>query len=250
MALRIRRAPVAPTPLRRPRPARVCALVRRSAATWRCSAASSTSLGGRTSTSLRRLVGMPALARRASECDAAVGISFYTFQSMSYAIDVYRGDARAIADFIDSACFVSLFPQLVAGPIIRYRRRSADQLAPARTPWRSSRAASRSSRSACREGAACEPVRLIVDLAFEPARSAAEAWDGADRLRVQIYFDFSGYSDMAIGLGRCGPRVRQSSTRPTGRSRFSPTRRDGTLVSIRGERAHARPARGPRRVPA
>ena len=56
-----------------------------------------------------------------------LGISFYTFQSMSYAIDVYRGDARAIRNFIDFACFVAMFPQLVAGPIIRFQD-VADQL--------------------------------------------------------------------------------------------------------------------------
>ena len=56
-----------------------------------------------------------------------VGISFYTFKAMSYAIDVYRGDARAIRNFIDFACYVAMFPQLVAGPIIRFQD-VADQL--------------------------------------------------------------------------------------------------------------------------
>ena len=73
-------------------------------------------------------VGMPSLRLdTVLRVTLPLGISFYTFQSMSYAIDLYRGDARAVRSFIDFACFVSMFPQLVAGPIIRFSE-VADQL--------------------------------------------------------------------------------------------------------------------------
>ena len=132
-----------------------------------------------------------------------LGISFYTFQSMSYAIDVYRGDAAPIRSFIDFACFVSMFPQLVAGPIIRFSE-IADQLrSPHAHDARSSRAASRSSRSGlAKKVLLANPCGKIADLAFDAGSLAPlDAWYGVTAYAFQIYFDFSGYSDMAIGLG-------------------------------------------------
>ena len=132
-----------------------------------------------------------------------LGISFYTFQSMSYAIDVYRGDARAIRNFTDFACYVAMFPQLVAGPDHPVLRGGGPVAASGRTRWRSSRAAWRSSpsgwprRSCWPIPAARSPTRSST-----PARSAcADSWFGVLAYAFQIYFDFSGYSDMAIGLG-------------------------------------------------
>ncbi|MNO40388.1 Peptidoglycan O-acetyltransferase [compost metagenome] len=133
-----------------------------------------------------------------------IGISFYTFQSMSYIIDVYRGTTKAQRNWIDFGTFVALFPQLVAGPIVQYNT-IAEQL---------------------RERSVDIPMfaegvrRFIIGLAKKvllannigllwhtisssnlDAMPALTAWLGIIAFAFQIYFDFSGYSDMAIGLG-------------------------------------------------
>ena len=91
-------------------------------AIWRCSGSSSTSTSASTATTRWSIASaLPGLRLdTALRVTLPLGISFYTFQSMSYGIDVYRGHARAIRNFVDFACFVSMFPQLVAGPIIRF----------------------------------------------------------------------------------------------------------------------------------
>lgn len=131
-----------------------------------------------------------------------LGISFYTFQSMSYAIDVYRGHARAIRNFIDFACFVSMFPQLVAGPIIRFSE-VADQLRDrTHTPAKFARGIAFFSLGLAKKVLLANPCGKIADLAFGAGSlSPLEAWYGVSAYAFQIYFDFSAYSDMAIGLG-------------------------------------------------
>jgi alginate O-acetyltransferase complex protein AlgI len=131
-----------------------------------------------------------------------LGISFYTFQSMSYTLDVYRGRARALANFVDFACYVSLFPQLVAGPIIRFNE-VADQL---RRRLHSVERFARGAVFVClgmaKKVLLANPCGWVADAAFDAASvRAADAWLGALAYGFQIYFDFSGYSDMAIGLG-------------------------------------------------
>lgn len=131
-----------------------------------------------------------------------LGISFYTFQSMSYSIDVYRGDARAIRNFIDFACYVSMFPQLVAGPIIRFQD-VADQLE------RRTYSAEKFARGVAffalgmaKKILIANPCGKVADLAFNAGTvQTADAWTGVVGYAFQIYFDFSAYSDMAIGLG-------------------------------------------------
>lgn len=133
-----------------------------------------------------------------------IGISFYTFQAMSYTIDVYRDDVRVQRNLIDFGMYITMFPQLIAGPIVRYSD-VQDQLAE-----RNVMAADFS------EGI----MRFVVGLgkkvllanqmgavwtqiyALGGDISALMAWTGAAAYTFQIYFDFSGYSDMAIGLGR------------------------------------------------
>ena len=133
-----------------------------------------------------------------------IGISFYTFQAMSYTIDVYRDDVRVQRNLIDFGMYITMFPQLIAGPIVRYSD-IQDQLAE-----RNVTAADFS------EGI----MRFVVGLgkkvllanqmgavwtqiyALGGDISALMAWTGAAAYTFQIYFDFSGYSDMAIGLGR------------------------------------------------
>ena len=148
-------------------------------------------------------IGMPGLGLdTALRITLPLGISFYTFQSMSYAIDLYRGDARAVRNFIDFACFVSMFPQLVAGPIIRFSE-IADQLrSRTLTTAKFARGVAFFSLGLAKKVLLANPCGKVADLAFDAgSRGPLEAWYGAVAYAFQIYFDFSGYSDMAIGLG-------------------------------------------------
>ena len=134
-----------------------------------------------------------------------IGISFYTFQSMSYPIDVYRGDGRVQKNFIKFGTFVALFPQLIAGPIVRYkdidgqldeRHENLDQFASG---------VQRFVVGLGKKVLIANNVGLLWDAyANAPASSLTfvGAWLAAIAFSLQIYFDFSGYSDMAIGLGR------------------------------------------------
>ncbi len=134
-----------------------------------------------------------------------IGISFYTFQTMSYTIDVYRGDSRAQKNILNFGAFVTLFPQLIAGPIIKYKD-LGDQI---------------DQRTCSVEKFSSGVQIFMVGLgkklliannvgalwdsykAMTPAElTVAGAWLGVLAFTFQIYFDFSGYSDMAVGLGR------------------------------------------------
>ena len=131
-----------------------------------------------------------------------LGISFYTFQSMSYTIDVSRGHAAALRGFVDFACYVSMFPQLVAGPIIRFAE-VAEQLAfRTHTVTKCARGVAFVSLGLAKKVLLANPCGRIADLAFDAGSIGTfDAWFGAAAYAFQIYFDFSGYSDMAIGLG-------------------------------------------------
>ena len=131
-----------------------------------------------------------------------LGISFYTFQSMSYTIDVYKGEAKAVRNFTDFSCYVSMFPQLVAGPIVRFRE-IADQLLERRhTLEKFARGVSFISLGMAKKILIANPCGKIADTCFDAGSLAAgDAWYGMFAYSFQIYFDFSGYSDMAIGLG-------------------------------------------------
>lgn len=131
-----------------------------------------------------------------------LGISFYTFQSMSYTIDIYRGHARATRNFIDFACYVSMFPQLVAGPIIRFQE-VADQLRErTHTLEKCARGIAFIALGMSKKVLLANPCGKVADVAFHAdALYTPDAWTGVLAYAFQIYFDFSGYSDMAIGLG-------------------------------------------------
>ena len=139
---------------------------------------------------------------RAIDVVLPLGISFYTFQSMSYTIDVYRGRARALRSFIDFACYVSMFPQLVAGPIIRFSE-VADQLAHrTHTVTKFARGVAFVSLGLSKKVLLANPCGKVADVAFSAGSvSVMDAWYGVIGYAFQIYFDFSAYSDMAIGLG-------------------------------------------------
>lgn len=132
-----------------------------------------------------------------------IGISFYTFQIASYEIDVYRGDVAAQHNFIDFATYVAMFPQLIAGPIVRYRD-IAPQLKERTHSLEA--AASGASRFAVGLGKKVLVANVLAQLVSAYKASAEQtalyAWLYAIAFTLQIYFDFSGYSDMAIGLGR------------------------------------------------
>ena len=134
-----------------------------------------------------------------------IGISFYTFQTMSYTIDVYRGDAKMQKNIISFGAYVALFPQLIAGPIVRYQD-IADQLNErAHTFDKFGDGARRFVTGLAKKVLLANNIGLLWSTisATDPARlSAAGAWLGIIAFAFQIYFDFSGYSDMAIGLGK------------------------------------------------
>jgi alginate O-acetyltransferase complex protein AlgI len=121
---------------------------------------------------------------------------------MSYAIDVYRGDARAIKNFVDYSCYVSMFPQLVAGPIVRFSEISDQLLHRTHTATKFARGIAFFSLGLAKKVLLANPCGKIADLAFGAGSlSPVEAWYGVTAYAFQIYFDFSAYSDMAIGLG-------------------------------------------------
>lgn len=134
-----------------------------------------------------------------------IGISFFTFQSMSYTIDLYRRNIKVQKNFIDFAAFVTMFPQIVAGPIVRYEDVSA-QLACRRIDLRSmSDGITRFVCGMCKKVLIANSIgALWTDVKAQDYTSmpAATAWLGIAAFTLQIYFDFSGYSDMAIGLGK------------------------------------------------
>lgn len=131
-----------------------------------------------------------------------VGISFYTFQSMSYSIDIYRGHARPARSFIDFACYVSLFPQLVAGPIVRYHELD-NQLRERSHSWAKAGAGiTLFVLGLAKKVLLADAVAPMADWGFAQATlGLAGAWSSLLAYTLQIYFDFSGYSDMAVGLG-------------------------------------------------
>lgn len=131
-----------------------------------------------------------------------IGISFYTFHEMSYLIDVYRRDAKPAPTFWDFAAFIALFPQLVAGPILRYKD-VVDQFTFRTHTWpKFSRGAVRLMGGLAKKVLIADAIAPVVDAAFGlPSPSMADAWVGTIAYSLQLYFDFSGYSDMAMGLG-------------------------------------------------
>ena len=132
-----------------------------------------------------------------------LGISFFTFQAMSYLIDVYRGTARAERSLVGFATFLCLFPQLVAGPIVRYTDVSAE-LHSRKSSWETTAEGLR--RFVCGLAKKVLLANALGELCtiFRDSgdKSVAFYWLYAAAFSLQIYFDFSGYSDMAIGLGR------------------------------------------------
>ncbi|GGS16347.1 MBOAT family O-acyltransferase [Actinokineospora fastidiosa] len=148
-----------------------------------------------------------------------IGISFYTFHHISYVVDIYRGERPALRQPVAFVTYIAMFPQLVAGPIVRYRE-IADQLPQLRTHRLDDIAAGfpRFALGLCKKVIIADSLSPVVEQCFTtPAdeMTFAIAWLGAIAYTLQLYFDFSGYSDMAIGLGRMlGFRLPENFARP------------------------------------
>lgn len=134
-----------------------------------------------------------------------LGISFFTFQAMSYVIDVYRGDCSVQKNFARLLLYISFFPQLIAGPIVKYRDIQTQILSRKVTGEGTSSGILRFSLGLAKKVFIANNVAVVADTVFNALGQgidAKTAWLGALAYMIQIYFDFSGYSDMAIGLGR------------------------------------------------
>ncbi len=133
-----------------------------------------------------------------------VGISFFTFQALSYVLDVARGEAEAQKNPLNVGLYIAFFPQLIAGPIVKYRT-VAWQIGHRRESWAGfSQGCWRFLIGLGKKVILANQLAVIADAAFAPGGpgSVSMAWLGAVCYTLQIYFDFSGYSDMAIGLGK------------------------------------------------
>ena len=132
-----------------------------------------------------------------------IGISFYTFQTMSYTVDVYRGDARAQHSPITFGAFVTLFPQLIAGPIIKYKELGDQLNERTGSVERFSAGVERFTVGLAKKLLIANDLGQLWEICKTTSQpTVAGAWLGVLAFSLQIYFDFSGYSDMAIGLGR------------------------------------------------
>ena len=134
-----------------------------------------------------------------------IGISFFTFQAMSYVIDVYRGNGKVQKNLLNVCLYISFFPQLIAGPIVRYQT-VADEIENRRENLDDFiEGTQRFMRGLCKKMLLANNLGLLVDMAFAletQELSVVSAWLAACAYLMQVYYDFSGYSDMAIGLGR------------------------------------------------
>ena len=135
-----------------------------------------------------------------------IGISFFTFQAMSYVIDVYRGKGEVQKHFMNVCLYISFFPQLIAGPIVRYQT-VADEIMDRKETWDDfTEGARRFIIGLCKKVILANNLAVIVDMLFPlssaTGQSVMSAWLAACCYLMQVYYDFGGYSDMAIGLGR------------------------------------------------
>ena len=133
-----------------------------------------------------------------------IGISFFTFQALSYVIDVYRGDASVQKNFGKVLLYISFFPQLIAGPIVKYHDVEAEINNRKQTPEEIGKGIRRFIAGLSKKVLIANTMGLVADNLFGAAATGITgpgAWLGAVSYMLQIYFDFSGYSDMALGLG-------------------------------------------------
>ena len=148
-----------------------------------------------------------------------IGISFYTFHQISYVVDIYRGERRPLRNPVSFVTYIAMFPQLAAGPIVRYKE-IADQLPQQRTHRLDDIAAGfpRFALGLTKKVVIADSLAPMVNACFatpDHDMTFGVAWLGAVGYTIQLFFDFSGYSDMAIGLGRMlGFRLPENFARP------------------------------------
>ena len=134
-----------------------------------------------------------------------IGISFYSFQALSYVIDVYRGEVKSQRNFITLATYISLFPQLIAGPIVRYQTIEKQLISRQETADKFAKGVKRFAVGLGKKVLLANNIGfLFSEISGTPQSelSLTASWLGILAYTFQIYFDFSGYSDMAIGLGK------------------------------------------------
>lgn len=134
-----------------------------------------------------------------------IGISFFTFQGLSYVLDVYWGESKVQKNFLNVALYISLFPQLIAGPIVRYTTVEEEIMYREESLSDFSAGITRFMLGFAKKIILANTMGAIADQIFQwqPSQmSLALCWLGVISYGLQIYFDFSGYSDMAIGLGK------------------------------------------------
>ena len=132
-----------------------------------------------------------------------IGISFYTFQALSYVIDVYRGQTPPQRSLVDFATYITMFPQLVAGPIVKYADIREQLQKRSATLAQIGQGLERVILGLSKKVLLANNLGMLADaMRSAPKLSVLSAWLGAAAYALQIYFDFSGYSDMAIGMGR------------------------------------------------
>lgn len=139
------------------------------------------------------------------ELSLPIGISFYTFQTLSYIIDVYKGVVPVQKNFVSFGAYVTMFPQLIAGPIVRYTDVDAQLSKRTHSLYKFGQGVSWFLRGLGKKVLLANNIGMTYDAiaAILPAeRSVLTAWIGCVAYAMQIYFDFGGYSDMAIGLGK------------------------------------------------
>lgn len=145
---------------------------------------------------------LPFLNIPALEIPLPIGISFYTFQIMSYTIDVYRGDTEVQHNLVSFGTYVSLFPQLIAGPIVRYSEVDKQLADRHENPEQFAKGIRLFMLGLSKKVLLANTMGLLWDTLREmTGRGALASWVGIIAFTFQIYFDFSGYSDMARGLG-------------------------------------------------
>lgn len=154
-----------------------------------------------------RMLAWTGLPVQPPEIALPIGISFYVFQSISYLADVYRRESPAQRRFSDLLLYISMFPQLIAGPIVRYGTVAEEINSRTVTSSDLADGVFRFMIGLGKKVILANQLALIADSHLAASGlaslSTAGAWIGITAFALQIYFDFSGYSDMAIGIGRC-----------------------------------------------
>ncbi len=146
---------------------------------------------------------LPAVSVSAPSVSLPIGISFYTFQIISYAVDVYRGEAKPQKNPFSFMLYISLFPQLIAGPIVRYDEVEKQLSDRKITAPMFSAGVWRFITGLCKKAILANTIgKTAEDILSQSSLGTLGAWGAMLCYAFQIYFDFSGYSDMAIGLGK------------------------------------------------